>query len=127
MKSTKYFCGKKMKIACAVLSIFILSGCAYRSGESALVESLDAKSVLLSPSPIRGKKYTAIAPVSVEIKKTTVFHEDPSEEMAADLLRKKAKSLGADAVINVRYIGGMGLLTWGYIEASGLAVRFVNE
>jgi uncharacterized protein YbjQ (UPF0145 family) len=32
--------------------------------------------------------------------------------------------LGADAVINIKYKSGVGLTTWGYIDANGVAVKF---
>lgn len=107
--------------------LLAMQGCAYRTSESSSVEQVSANNIVISETHIKGKKYTTVAPVTVEIKKTTIFNADPTEEMANDLLRKKAKQLGADAVINVRYDSGMGLLTWGYIEATGIAVRFINE
>jgi hypothetical protein len=116
-----------MKIICTIVITCFLSGCAYRTSESSVVESANNNNIVLSESHIKGKKYTSLGTISVEIRKTTIFNADPSEEMANELLKKKAKTLGADAVINVRYDSGIGLLTWGYIEATGIAVRFINE
>lgn len=111
----------------ALILLLAMQGCAYRNSENSSVEQVNANNIVISESHIKGKKYTSVGPISVEIKKTTIFNSDPTEEMANDLLRKKAKQMGADAVINVRYDSGMGLLTWGYIEATGIAVRFINE
>lgn len=115
-----------MKFIVLIL-LLAIQGCAYRTSENSGIEQVNANSIVISESHIKGKKYTSVGPISVEIKKTTIFNSDPTEEMANDLLRKKAKQMGADAVINVRYDSGMGLLTWGYIEATGIAVRFINE
>lgn len=111
----------------ASLIFLLLTGCAYRTSEPSNPAPVDASNIILSESHIAGKKYKSVGPVQVEIKKLTIFNADPTEEMANDLLRQKAKQMGADAVINVRYDSGMGLTTWGYIEATGIAVRFVNE
>ncbi len=110
-----------------IIFLFALQGCAYRTSENINADQAIANTIVLSESHINGKKYTAIGPISVDIKKTTIFNADPTEEMANDLLKAKAKQMGADAVINVRYDSGIGLLTWGYIEATGIAVRFINE
>ncbi len=115
-----------MKYIVLVL-LFVIQGCAYRSSENLNADQLSSLNVVLSESHIKGKKYKAIGPVSVDIKKTTIFNADPTEEMANELLKAKAKQMGADAVINVRYDSGIGLLTWGYIEATGIAVKFINE
>lgn len=45
---------------------------------------------------------------------------------ADDALREKAVSIGADAVLEVRYSSGMGLTTWGYMDAEGKAVRLMQ-
>ena len=111
----------------AIIFLIVLQGCAYRTSESSVVENAKTNDVVLSETHIKGKKYTSLGPISVDIKKTSIFNADPTEEMANELLKKKAKAMGADAVINVRYDSGIGLLTWGYIEATGIAVRFINE
>lgn len=111
----------------ALILLLAMQGCAYRTSENTDINQANANNIVLSESHIKGKKYISVGPISVEIKKTTIFNADPTEEMANDLLKAKAKQMGADAVINVRYDSGMGLLTWGYIEATGIAVRFVNE
>ncbi len=75
---------------------------------------------------MRERKYTLIEPIKVEIKKLTLFHKDPTEEMANELLQKKAAYLNADAVINIIFSSGIGITTWGYIEAHGDAIKFVK-
>lgn len=82
--------------------------------------------VLLSEGSLPGRKYSEIGPVEVSVKKLTVFHADPTKEQANDALIEKARLLGADAVINITYSSGIGLTTWGYMDAKGTAVRFTK-
>jgi len=82
--------------------------------------------VLLSEGNFPGRKYSEIGPVEVSVKKLTIFHADPSKEQANEALIEKAKLLGADAVINIKYETGVGLTTWGYMDAKGTAVRFTK-
>ena len=109
----------------SLAAIFNLIGCAtYRNDLSEVESAAFANNVTISKSSLRERNYTLISPISAEIKKLTAFHADPTEEMVDELLKKKAASLNADAVVNVIYGRGIGLMTWGYIEAHGDAVKF---
>ncbi len=69
--------------------------------------------------------YETIGDIRVSVKKTTIFHADPTKEQATEALREKGASVGADAVINATYGDvGPGLMSWGSIEAEGTAVRY---
>jgi uncharacterized protein YbjQ (UPF0145 family) len=70
------------------------------------------------------RKYQVLRRIEISIKKLTVFHSDPTKEQANAELKKRAAPLGCDAVINVQYQSGIGLTTWGYIDAQGDCVRF---
>lgn len=108
--------------------VALSSGCAsYR-----VSSSLDGKplgtSTSLAPVQIfegqpEGKKFTRIGQVDVSIKKLTIFHSDPTRDMANAALTEKARSMGANAIINVNYVTGVGLTTWGYIDAMGMGVK----
>ena len=66
--------------------------------------------------------------ISVSVNKTTVFNADPTREQINSKLKEKAASLGADAVILVRYgKGGIGLMTWGHLEGKGRAIKFISD
>ncbi len=81
--------------------------------------------IILAQDNLPDRKYTTLGPVEVSVKKLTVFHEDPTQKQADDALIERARILGADAVINVTYESGIGFTTWGYLDAKGLAVKFV--
>jgi len=72
------------------------------------------------------EKFKDLKQIEVTVKKLTVFHTDPTKAQANEELKTIANSIGADAVVNVEYKSGIGWFTWGYIDASGMAVKFSN-
>ena len=115
----------------AVTVVAMISGCAsYRtdsniSSESAPVLSASTK-VLIAEDSLPNRKYKQIGPIEVSVKKLTIFHADPTKEQANEALRERARIIGADAVINVTYKSGIGLMTWGYIDANGTGVKLAD-
>ena len=74
----------------------------------------------VSPS----KKFKTLEKIEVSVKKLTLFHADPTKEQANRELEIRALSMGCDAVVGVQYQKGIGLTTWGYIDAQGNCVKF---
>lgn len=116
----------------AVATALLSAGCAtYRVDSnvegpvSPAPTSTLAPKVLISESNLPGQRYKEIGPIEVSVKKLTIFHADPTKEQANNALIERARTLGADAVINVTYQSGIGLTTWGYIDAKGLAVKLL--
>jgi hypothetical protein len=125
--------------AAAVALVFI-SGCAsYRvssnvespepdrsqaSGTPTQPSAAPANKIVLSETDILDRQYEKLGPIEVSVKKLTVFHKNPTKEMANDALIERAHVMKADAVINIKYKSGIGLMTWGYIDANGVAVKF---
>jgi hypothetical protein len=114
-------------VAFAVVSA---AGCAsYRVSsniESAPPSATAARQVLITESNVPNRKYTELGPVEVSVQKLTLFHPNPTKERADEALVEKARSIGADAVINVKYSSGVGLWTWGYLDAKGTGVKFAQ-
>jgi len=115
-------------LALATLVATMAAGCAsYRVSGSAEAPAaaLPAYSgpVLIVEGDLKDRAYTAIAPIEITVKKLTVFHKDPTKEQANEALIEKARSIGANAVINVTYTSGIGFTTWGYIDAKGIGVK----
>jgi uncharacterized protein YbjQ (UPF0145 family) len=79
--------------------------------------------VLISEDSLPNRKYKVIGPIEVSVKKLTVFHKDPTKEMANDALTEKARAIGADGVIDVTYKSGIGFTSWGYLDANGKGVK----
>lgn len=108
-----------------------LAGCAsYRTDTDTTFASTKGLSggnkIVISETAPTDKKYKELGPVEGEVKKLTIFHRDPTKEQVDIILTEKAAALGADGVINVVYKSGVGMTTWGYIEAKGTAVKFTD-
>ena len=73
---------------------------------------------------VTDRKFRELGPIEVSVKKLTVFHKDPTKEQANEALVERARAMGADAVIKVTYKTGIGFTTWGYIDATGIAIKY---
>jgi hypothetical protein len=116
---------------CVVAFVGATSGCASYHVSSNVESTPSAPqttttAVFIAEDSLPGRKYTEMGLIEVSIKKLTLFHKDPTKELANEALIEKAKSLGASAVIKVKYKTGVGFTTWGYIDASGTAVKFIE-
>jgi hypothetical protein len=115
----------------AVVVAVMSTGCAsYRTDSNISTNDAPAvvstKKVLIAEDSLPSRKYSTIGPIEVTVKKLTLFHADPTKEQANEVFIEKARSLGADAVVNVTYESGIGLGTWGKIEGKGSAVKFTD-
>jgi len=119
-----------MLLAAMIVASFA-SGCAsYRTDSNITAEPAPGASsstkVLISEDSLPNRKYKALGPIEVSVKKLTLFHKDPTKEQANEALIEKARAIGADAVVNVTYESGVGLTTWGYIDAKGTGVKLAE-
>ena len=118
----------------ALSLVLSLSGCAAYRTSSNIEEAAAGSQTgqpqkdiqILTSGEVFSKKYQELQRIEISIKKLTAFHADPTREMANAELKKKAAQIGADAVINVQYQSGIGLMTWGYIDAQGTGVKVVE-
>ncbi|WP_024301661.1 hypothetical protein [Pseudogulbenkiania sp. MAI-1] len=122
---------QKATLLGAMLMVALTSGCAsYRTSsniETKTPASLAADTkVIISEDSLPNKKYTAVGPIEVSIKKLTAFHKNPTREQANEALSEKARVIGADAVVNVTYKSGIGFTTWGYMDAKGMGVKLAE-
>lgn len=114
------------------LSAMTLSGCtSYRVSsnvQGAQPVAVSAKeNVIITEKTLPAGTFTLIGPLDVSVKKLTLFHKDPTREQADEALREKAIGMGADAVMEVRYSSGIGMTTWGYMDAEGKAVKLNTQ
>lgn len=128
---------KPARFSLLIVAAVALASCGTRT-ESSVKPTLDgtqaaaiklpakpAQSVVVTENDITDRRYAAIADIEVTVKKWTIFDADPTREMVADALRKKAAEMGADAVVLARYgTVGIGLFTWGQMDGQGRAVVF---
>ena len=81
---------------------------------------------MIAEDSLPARKYKEIGPIEVSVKKATIFHKDPTKEQANEALTESARVIGADAVINVTYQSGIGMMSWGYMDATGTGVKLAN-
>lgn len=119
----------KKVISLVTLSILALgiSGCSYRNDSGVSIpDNLSAMSpsnVLVTEDSLNDKNCVTVKEIDTSVKKLTVFHKDPTKEQANFVLAEQAKKLDANAVRNVKYSSGIGLMTWGYMDAKGDASK----
>jgi hypothetical protein len=81
--------------------------------------------ITLTEGDITDRPYQSLGDIKVDLQKWTIFDKDPTREMIAEALKKKAAEMGADAVVLVRYgTVGLGAFTWGEMDGQGRAVVF---
>ena len=122
----------KIVLLSVVVASLTLSGCSsYRVSsnvQGAEAVAVTAKqNVIITERSLPAGTYSLIGPLNVSVKKLTIFHKDPTKEQADDAMREKAISMGADAVMEVRYSSGIGMTTWGYMDAEGKAVKLLTQ
>lgn len=123
---------KMPRAALGLLALVLVAGCAAYRVNTKTVDSSPVplsgapQQVLLAQDNLPGRRYVIIGPIQVSVKKLTVFHKDPTREQANEALVEKAREIGASAVINIKYTEGIGMMTWGYIDAEGTGVRLIN-
>lgn len=121
----------RARLLAAAIIVSTTSGCAsYRTDSNITSEPASSvkpsANVLISEGSLPNQKYKVLGPIEVSVKKLTIFHKDPTKELANEALAEKARTIGADAVIDVTYKSGVGFTTWGYIDANGTGVKFAE-
>lgn len=116
---------KVVSVSLAIALGFGLSGCNYRTESGIEIpQNVPAKStVLITEDSLADKNCKTLEQIDVSVKKLTLFHKDPTKEQANYVLSEKAKMLNANVVRNVKYTSGIGMTTWGYIDAQGDASK----
>lgn len=122
----------KIILLSVVVASLTLSGCSsYRVSsnvQGAEPVAVTAKqNVIITERSLPADTFSLIGPLNISVKKLTIFHKDPTKEQADEALREKAISMGADAVMEVRYSSGIGMTTWGYMDAEGKAVKLLTQ
>ena len=123
-----------LRILAAAAATTFLGGCA-EGWSTSQVSSQSTAAVARPATPIdkiqvmegdiTDKPYKSLGEISVTVNKTTIFNADPTRQMVDQRLREKASTLGADAVIQVRYgTVGIALMSWGALDGKGRAIAF---
>lgn len=95
------------------------------AAQTASLPKTSPDSILVTETDISSRPYSVIGDISVTFNKTTIFHPDPTKELVNMQLKEEAATLGADAVILVRYgTPGVSLFSWGSLDGKGRAFKF---
>ena len=116
-----------MKFTFIILTLLFLScSCTNRSKTkfSGVSNSNPTWNVILSEATNLDRSYYVLGDIRATVKKNMLFFPNPTKKQVDEELIRKARIIGADAVINLNYKGGIGFTTWSYMEASGTAVKF---
>jgi uncharacterized protein YbjQ (UPF0145 family) len=121
----------KIGLTVVLIGALTMSACAaYRTKSNVelkpVAEGMQHANVIIAEDALPGRKYEEVGPIEVRIKKLTLFNKNPTKEQANEALIERARVMGADAVVNVVYKHGIGVTTWGYIDAKGMAVKFTE-
>lgn len=88
------------------------------------VTSLD---VPVTPGDITDRAYEVLGPIETEVRKTMILSPSPSKGKVYRELWERAEKMGADAVIHAE--AGetrRTMASWGSRKATGVAVRFTE-
>ena len=103
------------------------TGALVQPSQMAAKEVKNPEDVTLTEGDITNKKYEVLGDIEVTVNKSTIFHQDPTQEMVDQKLKEKAAKMGADAVILVRHgTLGVSMMSWGSLDGKGRAVKFVK-
>ncbi|MEY8875087.1 MAG: hypothetical protein AB9M60_01145 [Leptothrix sp. (in: b-proteobacteria)] len=114
--------------ASATLAVLLISlgGCATwppAPVEYSVTLTEPAAQLIVTTGTLPGRRYSVIGPIEATVQKESIREKDPTRAQVNQLLADKARQLGADAVISVKYTAGANLSSWGYLEAKGMAVK----
>ena len=112
--------------------ILLVSGCAtnmnYDYYGSNPEYKTDPAKIIITKDDITDKEYEVLGDISATASKATIFSENPTPEKVNYFLREKASRLGANAIIKAHYgTVKLGLWSWGELDGSGTAVKFVEN
>lgn len=82
---------------------------------------------IVTEGDISDRPYIEVGTVSAKTTKFSLVSKNSNREMVDIKLREKARQLGANAVVRVRYGStGISLMNWGGVRVEGVAVRFTQ-
>ncbi|MEE2733533.1 MAG: hypothetical protein VYA55_22115 [Pseudomonadota bacterium] len=115
------------KVLLISVALVVLGGCTgYRMTSNVVPSSADRDAGDYPVTITEGNldvPYEEIGPLEVVIRPASVFNEAPTQRHARLGLMQKARAMGATAVIHVTYEEEFDIISFGHIEARGVAVK----
>ena len=117
------------KLILIFLMVFTFCSCATRSSSkfSGKTKTALSAEIFLTESETISQPFEKLGPIEAVVKKNMLLFANPKKSQVDQELIQKARVIGADAIIDLEYSGGIGFATWGYMKASGIAVRYLEE
>ena len=111
------------------LTTFTFCACTTRSSSKFLGEAKSGLSskIFLTENDTIPQPFEKLGPIEAVVKKNMLLFPNPKKSQVDQELIQKARMIGADAVIDLDYSGGIGFTTWGYMKAKGTAVRYLGK
>lgn len=108
------------------ICVTVLAGQGCASGGDTLSAN-PYRLVPISEGVPAGQKYKEIGPVEATLRRETTFDREPTRENVNLLLEKKARDMGADAVIQAEYQMLQDEQNWNYLVVKGVAVKYRRD
>lgn len=116
---------KRGLIGAALFSAIAFSGAAAQTIVAAPPHTSNFDGFVITEGDISDRTYTELGTVTAKAGKLTWVSKNPDRTDIDIKLRDKARQMGADAVVRVRYTPtGASLMSWGGIKGEGVAIKF---
>jgi hypothetical protein len=80
---------------------------------------------IVTEGDVADRPYSQLGTVTAKAGKLTWVSKNPNYDDVDAKLRDKARRMGADAVVRVRYLPtGASMMSWGGIKAEGVAIKY---
>ena len=82
--------------------------------------------ILLYQDKQPSRAFETLGPIEVTVNKGSVFTSAPTQVQADAALIQKARDMGAQAVMGIRYESSFNVMSGGYIKANGTGICFTE-
>lgn len=104
---------------------FVANGVEAQTIVAAAPHTSTVDGFIVTEGDISDRPYIVLGTVTAKAGKLTWVSKNPNYDNVDSKLRDKARKIGADAVVRVRYIPtGASMMSWGGIRAEGVAINY---
>jgi hypothetical protein len=112
-------------LAATVFALISVPAVAAQTVVAAPPHTSNVDGFIVTEGDIGDRPYTELGAVTAKAGKFTWVSRNPDWTDIDTKLRAKARQMGADAVVRVRYAPtGASLMSWGGIKGEGVAIKF---
>jgi hypothetical protein len=116
---------KRALVAAALLALGPALSVRAQTVVAAAPHTSNVDGFIVTEGDISDRPYTELGSVTAKAGKLTWVSKNPDWTDIDTKLREKARQMGADAVVRVRYAPtGASLMSWGGIKGEGVAIKY---